>query len=167
MARKSKGFGELLKQQRTGKTHQKNLEKLQRKVQQGPLGEHIAGMVTNPKGEVKMSEVLEEFVDPYLSMAPDQNRREKLFGIAALAWNLANMPEKERQPMIDQMIGGLKGIDSLAQQDMRDTVDELIERKQTFFAENKRYIMDFQLQDTGNQFHLSVASTLSNPFVAD
>jgi hypothetical protein len=33
MARKSKGFGEILNQQRADKTHQKGLEKLQQKVQ--------------------------------------------------------------------------------------------------------------------------------------
>jgi thymidine phosphorylase len=59
MAKKSKGFGEILKQQRADKTHQKGLEELQRQVQKGPLGEKFAGMVMNPKGEVKRSEALE------------------------------------------------------------------------------------------------------------
>jgi hypothetical protein len=55
---------------------------------------------------------------------------------------------------------GLKGNDPLVQQDTREIIDELIARKQKFFAKNKRYIVDFQLQDAGKQFHLSVASTL-------
>lgn len=168
MAKKSKGFGELLNQQRADKIHQKALEELQQKVQKGSLGDKFAGMVTNPKGEVKMSEVLEEFVEPYLDFAQNRNQREKLFSIAVIAWNLAIMPENERQPMIDQLIKvGLKGNDPLAQQDTREIIDELIARKQKFFAKNKRYIVDFQLQDTGKQFHLSVASTLSNPLVAN
>ena len=168
MARKSKGFGELLNQQRADKTHQKGLEKLQRKVQKGPLGDKFADIVTGPKGEAKMSEVLEAFIDPYLAVAQSRSQREKLFSIAVLAWNLAIMPKTERQPMIDQLIKvGLKGNDPLAQQDTREIIDELIARKQKFFAKNKRYIIDFQLQDTGKQFHLSVASTLSNPFVVD
>jgi hypothetical protein len=80
----------------------------------------------------------------------------------------AIMPEKERQPMIDQLIKvGLEGNDPLAQQDTREIIDELIARKQKFFAKHKRYIVDFQLQDTGKQFHLSVASTVSNPLVTD
>ena len=168
MAKKSKGFGKLLNQQRADKTRQKGLEKFQQKVQRGPLGRKISDMVTNPKGEVKMSEVLEIFVEPYLDFAQNRSQREKLFGIAVIAWNLAIMPEKERQPMIDQVIkASLKGDDPLAQQDTQEIIDDLIARKQNFFAENKRYIVDFQLQDTGKQFHLSVASTLSNPLVAD
>jgi hypothetical protein len=45
---------------------------------------------------------------------------------------------------------------------MREIIDELIVRKQTFFADNKRSIIDFQLQDMGQTFHLSVASALMN-----
>ncbi len=85
MARKSKGFSEILNQQRADKAHQKGLEKLQQKVQKGPLGDKFAGMVTNPKGEVKMSEVLEEFVEPYLDFAQNRSQREKLFSIAVIA----------------------------------------------------------------------------------
>ncbi|MGQ9872672.1 hypothetical protein [Leptodesmis sp.] len=49
------------------------------------MGEKFAGMVTNPKGEVKMSEVLEEFVEPYLDFAQNRSQREKLFSIAVIA----------------------------------------------------------------------------------
>ena len=166
--RKSKGFGEILNQQRAAKTHQKGLEQLQQKVQKGPLGGKFAGVVTNPKGEVKMSKVLEEFVEPYLEFAQNRSQQEKLLTIAVVAWNMAIMPENKRQDMIDQLIKtALKGHGSLAQQDTREIIDELIARKQKFFAKNKRYIVDFQLQGRGKQFDLSVASTLSNPLVAD
>ena len=168
MGRKSKGFGEILKQKRAEKIHQKGLEKLQQKIQKGPLGDQVVGMVPNPKGEVKMSEVLEAFVEPYLDFTHTRSQREKLFTLAVIAWNLAMMPEQERQPMIDELINvGLKGNDPLAQQDTRKIIDELIARKQKYFAKNQRYILNFQLQETGDQCHLSVASTFSNPLVAD
>ncbi|AFY80327.1 hypothetical protein [Oscillatoria acuminata] len=163
MARKSKGFGELLKQQQADKSHQKGLEKLEQKVKKGPLGDKFAGMVKNPKGEVKMSEVLEAFVEPYLDFIHDHDEREKLFTLAVMAWNLALMPEKKRPSMIDELLKvGLKGNDPLAQQDTLEIIDELIARKEEFFAKHKRFIVDFQLQDRGNEFHLSVASTFSN-----
>lgn len=165
MKRKSKGFGEVLKLQRADKTHQKELEKFQQKVQNGSLGEKFAGMVTNPKGEVKMSAVLEDFVEPYLDVAQNPSEREKLFGIAVIAWNLAITPEHQRQSMIDQLLRMSAENDPLAQQDMREMIDELITRKQNFFAKNQRYIVDFQLQYTGKKYHLSVASTLSKPHV--
>jgi hypothetical protein len=164
MAKKSKGFGELLKHQRADKIHQKALEKLEQKVKQGPLSEKFAGMVMNPQGEVKMFEVLEELVEPYLDFTRNFSQREKLFSLALVAWNIALMPENERQQMIDQVIEqGMGGNDPLARQDAREIIDGLIARKQKLFADNKRYIIDFQLQDMGQTFHLSVASTLMNP----
>jgi hypothetical protein len=168
MAKKSKGFGELLYQQRAENLHREGLAKLQEKVQHGAMGDKFAGMVTDPKGEVKMSEVLEAFVEPYLDFARNQSQREKLFGIAMIAWNLALIPGGDRPSLINKMIkAGIKSNDLLAQQDTREIINEMIVRKQNFFANNKRYIIDFQLQDAGKQFHLSVASTLSNPLVAD
>lgn len=161
MAKKSQGFGKPLHQKQADKVHRKALEKLQQKVQQGSLGDKFTAMVTNPQGEVKMSEVLEEFVEPYLDFARNRNQREKLFGIAVAAWNLAIMPESDRQQMINRLIEqGLKGNDPLAQQDTKEIIDEMICRKQALFADNKRYIVNFQLQDMGKTFHLSVVSTL-------
>jgi hypothetical protein len=157
MAKKSRGFAELLKQKHAERTQQNALEKLQKKVQQGLLSKGLAGTVANPQGEVKMSEVLEEFVEPYLDFARNRSEREKLFSLAVVAWNLALIPENERQQIIEQ---GTTGNDPLARQDAREFIDELIARKKTLFAENKRYIVEFQLQDTGKTLHLSVASTL-------
>ncbi len=70
--------------------------------------------------------------------------------------------------MIDEFMKvALKGNDPLAQQEAREIIAELIARKQKFFDEHKRIIIDFQLQDAGNEFHLSVASTLLDPILSD
>ncbi|MCT7973656.1 hypothetical protein [Laspinema olomoucense] len=168
MARKSKAFGEILKQERTNKSHQKRLEKLQQKIREGPLGDKFANMVTNPKGGVKMSEVLEEFVEPYLAFIDNSSERENLLKVAVTAWNLALIPENARQSRIDDFIKvGFKGNDPLAQQYTREILDELIARKLELFAKNTRFIIDFQLEDTGKEFHISVASTLLKPIVSD
>ena len=164
MARKSKGFGELLHQQRMHQVEQRGLEKLQQKMQQGELRNQFAGTIANPKGEVKMSEVLEEFVEPYLDAAHNHSQREKLFSIAIIAWNLAILPESDRQSMINKFLKeALNTNDPLTRQDTKGILDELIARKQKFFANNQRLIVDFELQDTGSSFHLSVASMLSRP----
>lgn len=168
MTKTPKGFGKRLESQQTDKTQQKALKKLQKKIQRSPLGEQVSGIVTSPKNEVKMSEVLEDFVEPYLDFAQNRHQREKLFGIAVAAWNLALMPEAERPTMIEQLINqALQSNDPLAQQDTREILQDLIQRKQTFFADNSRYIVDFQLQDLGQTFHLSVASTLPNSTVSE
>ena len=107
-----------------------------------------------------MSDVLEEFVTPYLDFTIGFSERQKLFALAIFAWNLALMPEQERPTIIRQMMNqGLVENDPLIRQDIREVINELIDRKKTHFADNKRYIIEFELQDLGDQFHLSVAST--------
>lgn len=166
MARKSKDFGKLLKQERANQIQQKGMKKLQHKVKEGPLGDHWEEMVMNPKGEVKMSDVLLAFIEPYLDLTDDWSEQEKLFHLAVIAWNLSLMPENERPAMMDEFMKvALKGNDPLVQQDAREIIDELLARKQKLFDEYKRFIVDFELQDAGKEFHISVASTLLEPIV--
>lgn len=168
MARKSKVFGEILKQERADKIQQKGMKKLQQKVKEGPLGDQFEDMVTNPKGEVKMSEVLQEFVEPYLDLAPTPIQRQQLFDLAVIAWNLALTPENNQQSVLDYLLQDIsKDDDPFFYKEMRSFINDLMNRKQELFDEHKRYIVDFQLQDVGKKFHLSVASTLLEPIVSD
>jgi hypothetical protein len=162
MAKKSKGFAELLQQKREGEIEQRGMNKLRQKLQDSPFGKTIGGIVTNPEGEVKMSEVLEKFVEPYLDTAKSSSDRRSLIGIAVTAWNLALMPENERQSFIDKFIVEMfNQKDTHIIQDIREILDEMVARKLEFFPDVKRLIVEFQLQETRNKFHLSVASTLT------
>lgn len=164
MAKKSKLLNEI-RSLGKGKAFERNmLKKLENKIQKSPVGHQFSKMVANPEGEVKMSEVLEAFIAPYTEFVHNQSQQEKLVGLATTAWNLAIMPEEQQQTMMESlMTESLKDMDHLAQQDFRELLTELIERKQTYFADNKRMIIEWQVQDLGNQWHLSVASTLVKP----
>jgi hypothetical protein len=159
MARRSKGFSELLNQQQAKRIQQEGMEELRQKVQKTPLGDQV-NVVMNPSGTAKMSEVLEEFVDPYLAFAETRKQRQKLFEIAVLAWNLALISKDERQQMLDKAIEeGITQNDPLARQNTREILTEMIERKERLFPDNQRCIVEFQLQDAGENFRLLVAST--------
>lgn len=160
MAKKSKGFRELLNQSQ-GKaiSQQKALDNFERKFQQSEMGSKLADIVKNPKGEVKMSGVLKAFIQPYLAKAKGYQRQKMLLHIAVTAWNLTLMPEADRQPAIEEFLNlGMKPEDSLIREDMKGLIEELIARKEEVFPENRNYILDFQFEDAGDQFHLLVAS---------
>ena len=40
-------------------------------------------------------------------------------------------------------------------------VGEMIERKNRYFAGHTRHILDYELTDTGDDYHISVISTLT------
>jgi hypothetical protein len=138
------------------------LAELAAKVAQGPLGP--SQFVVNPKGVEKMSDVLDDFVAPYEDSAATKEEYEKLLTLAITAWNAALLPEAERSQMLEEVLGkGLPDLPKSLRKDLRAFVDELIVRKLTHFAANRRAIVDFTLQETRDGYHLSVASTLESP----
>lgn len=168
MARKSKGFTELIQQQRDAQLEQMGMNKLQQKVKRLAVGGEDIQLVQNPAGMEKMSEVLEAFVEPYLGFTDNRADREKLFLIAVAAWNLALMPAKKRPAVIKELIAAsVDKKDRLAQQDIREILNEMVARKLDLFPDNQRFIMEFQLQETKGKFHLSVASTLMEPSASE
>ncbi|MFM6517934.1 MAG: hypothetical protein ACKPIC_15455, partial [Microcystis panniformis] len=48
--------------------------------------------------------------------------------------------------------------------DIQELIQELIARKNRYFSENKRMIVDFELKELGSDYYLSVASSLSPEF---
>jgi hypothetical protein len=159
MAKKSKEFRELLYQQQSSGSHEKSMKQMARKIKT-ELKDKIADVVVNPKGEVKMSEVLEAFVEPYLETTHNREQRLKLLTIAIFAWNLTLLAPEQQQSELERVVEELSAEDARIKQDIQEILNELIERKQKFFAENKRYIIDFDLKETRRTYNLSVISSL-------
>jgi thermostable 8-oxoguanine DNA glycosylase len=108
----------------------------------------------------KMSEVIEQFIEPYKDSATTPEDYGKLIGLAILAWNASLLEGAERQAMLDQMMNTLSANDKEARKALKEVLDEMMKRKAQYFSENKRIIVDYQLSETQKGIHLSVASTL-------
>ena len=62
-------------------------------------------VITGPTSDgVKMSEVLEEFVEPYEQYAETKEAYRKLLTTALVAWNVMLFPEKERSSKLDELL---------------------------------------------------------------
>jgi hypothetical protein len=152
---KSKSKGHVHSKQ----VHEAVLARLEREVVTGPLPP--AGVVIEPKGQAKMSDVLEQFVEPYLKFARTADEHRKLFNLAALAWNAALLLPRDHENMIAEAIGaGFAGHARQAQADAKNILDLLIARKRSHFADNTRRIIKVEVTETPDGFHLTVASTL-------
>lgn len=135
----------------------KRSDSLKSRLQEGPLrGREV---VVAPVGDVKMSEVLWSFVEPYREFADTEETLLKLLTLAFLAWNATLLPEEKRPDMVDKVFEALPPDEEL-RAGLKGIVDELIERKERYFSRYNRPIIDFELQDRGRDYHLTVLSTL-------
>jgi hypothetical protein len=118
-----------------------------------------AVMRIEPKGQSKMSAVLEEFVEPYLSLADTDSGKRVLYHLAATAWNAALLPEQEREAMIDEFLAKTKDVfPKGGHKDIRELLLAMVERKLALFEDNKRFIVSIELTGPAEGGYLSVAS---------
>lgn len=116
-------------------------------------------IITGPTSDgIKMSDVLEEFVEPYQQFAETEEAYRKLLTTAIVAWNVMLFPEKDRSSRLDELLDTLP---EDVREDGRQTIEELMVRKKRFFSQYRRMILDFEVEDTGNKWHLSIISTAS------
>jgi len=108
---------------------------------------------------VKMSEVLEAFIAPYMEFAETEESFEKLVAIAVIAWNAALLPRRAQTKAINDLLTSLP---PETHADAKSIVRDLIRRKRKYFGKIRRAIIDFEIIDTRDGFHLTVASTPGN-----
>jgi len=113
-------------------------------------------IVVQPSGETKMSEVLLEFIEPYSPYWKTKEELNKLLGVAVIAWNGALLPGNERKEIIENAV---KVAPPEIRQDMKAIIEEMIQRKETHFAHNKRMILNYQVTMTKEGPHVTVLST--------
>ena len=150
------------RRRRRRQRQQKRFDGLRRKIDEGPLRDEKKVVFIEPKGHVKMSEVLEAFVEPYVDEVDSEEDYRKLLGLAIAAWNVALFPEDKRQDMIDQVIESVSAGDDVLKANLTEIMSELTERKQKYFRKYRRMIVDFELRDTGRGYELQVVSTLED-----
>ena len=120
-------------------------------------------VVVEPRGVAKMSEVLEAFVEPYLALADTEDAYGKLLMLAWVAWNASFLTEEEQSEMVDDITSeAMPSATREEREDFRELVSTLVERKRAHFSEYTRRIIDFELTDTGKDYHLSVVSTMQD-----
>lgn len=117
-------------------------------------------VIFHPSREEKMSDVLLEFIAPYVQSAETEDAYRKLLTISIVAWNAALFAPGKRKVMINDLLKEMK-LGFWERRDFHGVIEMMVERKLKHFAANKRLIVNYELEDLGDQIHLSVASTLA------
>lgn len=118
-------------------------------------------VISTPAGEAKMSEVLLEFLEPYSEFWGNEDQMRKLITLALVAWNAALAPPENRDVLLRDT---LEAVPPDTREGLKVILGELMRRKWSHFADNKRVIFDYQLTMTPSGPYLQVVSMLPNSF---
>lgn len=139
----------------------RRLKRLQRKGQGGlPGGESLS---LGPFGMEKMSEVLEEFVGPFIPEMREIDEIRTLFSFGMMAWNTALLPEPEQEEAIEDFLRKIRPSIGGDLDQFRTFLNQLILRKNMHFARNRRMIAGFDVIDNGRSYQLNVLSSFEPP----
>ncbi len=145
----------------------RRLKRLQRKSEGGFSGGETfsggEGFSPMPIGSEKMSEVLEDFVAPFLPEVSNIDEMRTLFTFGVIAWNTALLPEQEQEAAIEDIVRKMGPTSAAKLDELRVFLNQLILRKEMYFAKNRRVIVAFDVRDTGEDYQLNVTSSLDMP----
>lgn len=163
MAKEFKGFGKAPSRRQSKNAINaidRSFDNLRRNVARN-YGEDVT-LLMNPNQAAKMSEVLENFVSPYMDVTASKEELQVLFSMGMSAWNIALEPVAERAEIIEKFVDKVFRTQSAKSSEVgKNFILELIDRKNKSFANNQRRIISFDLDYISmGEYHISVASTM-------
>ena len=133
-------------------------------------------------GGIKLSAALIELCEPFEPENLSTKEFDNLIALAAVAWNIAVLPEEERLEKLTAFVDEMpemrqeleNEIDTVLRDDSKDTdfapattmlhfVGAMIQRKDELFPNDNRLILEFNVKDSPEGPHLSVSSAPINP----
>jgi hypothetical protein len=104
---------------------------------------------------LRLSERLVDLIAPYRQEYLTCQRYEMLIGAAATAWNLSLLPEAERPAALRRAFrkAEIRDVEAAA-----EVIASLMRRKEQLFPHDHRTIVSWQVSESGDQCHVSVAS---------
>ena len=169
MARKSKEFRQLFNQDSVQKRspstltsrrqrEKATLESFKQELENDPDYEDSV-LIESPKNVKKLSEVLIEYIEPFLEDTETSQDRSNLVDIAVMAWNLALVSKEERQELLKDLFSDSPDLEKIEiQKAFQRLMNQLIKRKLKLFAKDKRFIKEFKFTENGGHIHIAVAT---------
>ena len=147
-----------VKRKRRQRKKETALDGLMRQMRESGLFKE--GEIAFQPGEgPKLSAVLLDFIEPFRKFAPTDEAYRKLIALAVVAWNVAILSNTDQKELIDAIINSI--VTTAGEEwrnDAEKTLAMLIEHKDRYFADDRRFIVDYRLTETEDEYHLSVVS---------
>jgi hypothetical protein len=134
---------------------------LKRKLAAAGLWDGQQPIVSLP-GDEKMSRIILDFAAPYTATAESEEELRIALQICMVAWNIALLPPDVREQNVESLI---KDAVSAGADDFMACIDKMVERKQQYFADCRRWILAHELEMTRHGPRLSVVSTRPNTMI--
>ncbi|MCI5122275.1 MAG: hypothetical protein D3908_14025 [Candidatus Electrothrix sp. AUS4] len=116
-------------------------------------------VAVNPKGTVRMSDVIENFAEPLLTDCRSDDDIKKVIQFAVVVWNLTMFPEDEQDKRIQEFAETLCPPGNTDQiNETKIFINSLIKRKKELFPHIQRIVVDYQLSGSGSNFRLGIVS---------
>jgi len=141
----------------TENTRNKGLKQLTNRVKK-EMGDKYS--LLSGDFEIKMSEIILHLAEDLLEFATTKSQHTQAITVACVAWNLAVMfDSKKQKEELDKLLD--KSVNDLQiQTDFSDIVHSIIQKKNYFYPNVHRIIVDYALTGNHNNLHLQVVSTL-------
>lgn len=148
-------MGKRKRRQRTSS----NQRKLKKRLRADPTFKSLE-IVEPPADEEKMSAVILRFVDPYRDLVSSKEAFERLIVLAMVAWNASLLEGDARQELLDVFKETLPSDSDLeGQADFEQVLAQLMRRKERYFADLRRFIIDYRVSETRDEYNLAIIST--------
>jgi hypothetical protein len=106
----------------------------------------------------KMSDVIHRFAEPLRDENGDVP--PNMIRFAILVWNASLLPKDKQEEAFRDIIKALPGNVRGLREGALSTISILLERKEKYFSDNKRVIIDYDITETEDMLNLNVISTV-------
>lgn len=137
------------REQKKRKKVKKRKEKLRSKTSRSIPTEYVS--------KNKLSEAVLEYAEP-LTNAAGENE-EKAIRLSVTFWNASLLPKQKALEIIEPSLADMANGDQLLKTEFYTTFEMMYNRKQSLFSNDRRFIVDYSLEENDDGFFLQVAST--------
>ena len=105
----------------------------------------------------KLSEVVLDYAEPLINAVSDNE--EKAIRFSVTLWNASLLPKQKALEIIEPSLDDMANGNQLIQKEFHTMFEMMYNRKQSLFSNDKRFIVDYSLEENDEGFYLQVAST--------